>query len=135
MINFSQTNAHTFQKQVIIDRKVFKMQRYSPCDLVLNLLNLFIFEILDEKSALTDHSKEMWVLILKGLKHLNSVLLSLFVVCGISSRHAVTTVGMETGVTFVPTCALLICRNYDSLQARQVYPAVLVSSSTSSRWR
>ena len=34
-------------------------------------------KVLHEKSAQTDHLKEMWILILKGLKYLNTVLLEL----------------------------------------------------------
>ena len=46
-------------------------------DLVLKLLNLFYFESLAEKSAQTGHSKEMWVSISKGLKHLFKVLFTM----------------------------------------------------------
>ena len=95
------------KKQVILDRKVFKMQCYSSVTLhvspknpisaeklkitstkIQNLPPNFFPEWFDpkqikairfengfhEKSAQTDCSKEMWILILKGLKHLNPVL-------------------------------------------------------------
>ena len=40
----------------------------------LKLLNLFFSKVLHEKLAKTDHPKEMLVLILKGLEHVNTVL-------------------------------------------------------------
>ena len=45
-------------------------------DLILRLLKLLVFKSLTWKSAQTDHFKEMWVLISKGLKHLNTVVVT-----------------------------------------------------------
>ena len=101
------TNACTpIWKQVIIDCKVFKIQRFSSItrrdspntpisegskkitstkiemlpqknflsDVVLKLLSFLFSKVLHKKSAQTYHSKEIRVLISKGLKHLNTVL-------------------------------------------------------------
>ena len=111
-----QTNAHILSKQVICDHKVFKLQRYSPCqsknsnfrgveesnfnkqpnfasnffslsDLVIKLLNLLFSEVPHDISAQSDLSKELWVSISKGLKHLNTVLTKLLLAQFNNSRE------------------------------------------------
>ena len=61
--------------------------------MVIKLTYLF-FKVFHEKSAQTDFSKEMWVSILKGLKHLNTVLRS----SGRGRGGLEVWVGVEVGI-------------------------------------
>ena len=113
---------HTsFKKQVIFDRKVFKMQRYSSVTLHVSPKNQISREKLKitstkfqisipnffpewfgpkqieaihfrngfhDKFAQTDCSKEMWVPISKGLKHLNTVIIQCVVSLCLGSTTA-----------------------------------------------
>ena len=99
MYNVQCTSAletNNFRPQVI--QFAALQQRYSPCysekpnlrgekenpnfalnfflsHLVIKQLSLSVFKDFHEKSAQTDLSNEMWVLISKGLKHMNTVVL------------------------------------------------------------
>ena len=57
----------------------FKIQRlphkFFLSDFVITKLNLLVLKVFYEKSAQSDVFKEVWVPILKGLKHPNNVLL------------------------------------------------------------
>ena len=61
-------------KKIISTKIPILPQNVFLGDLFLKLLSLFIFKVLHEKSAQTDHFKEMWVSIWKGLKHVNTVI-------------------------------------------------------------